>query len=115
VGYRLLLNQRGQLDLRSQTFGSRSSSGKQRTVKEKLFVLSVLVAHGGQNDEVQIEDEGSLEWKRKKELDGRQQKHQMEGLGFSCVQQIPQGLHLYFFNKDNISILTYNLYSLGTD
>jgi hypothetical protein len=32
----VLLNQRGQLDLRSPTFGSWSSSGKQRMDKEKL-------------------------------------------------------------------------------
>jgi hypothetical protein len=56
--------------------------------KEKL-VLSVLMAHG-QNYEVQIEDEGCLKWKRKKELDGRQQEHEIEGLRCSCVQQIPE-------------------------
>jgi hypothetical protein len=83
----VLLNQRGQLDLKRQKFGSGSSSGKQRMDKEKL-VLSVLVSHG-QNDEVQIEDEGCLEWKRKKRLDGRQQGQEMQGLGCSCVQQIP--------------------------
>jgi hypothetical protein len=58
--------------------------------KEKL-VLSVLVPHG-QNYEAQIEDEGSLEWKRKKGLDGRQQGQEMQGLGccVAGVQQIPQ-------------------------
>jgi hypothetical protein len=108
----VLFNKRGQLDLRRQTFGSRSSSGKQRMDKEKL-VLSVLVSHG-QNNEAQIEDEGCLEWKRKKGLDGTYQRQEMQGLGCSCVQQIPEA-YISFFNINIVSILTSNLYSVGTD
>lgn len=48
--------------------------------EEKLFYSSVLIAHDGQNDEVKIEDGGSLEWKRMKMLKHNSYEQQIEGL-----------------------------------
>jgi hypothetical protein len=62
--------------------------------KEKLFVLSVLVAHDGQNDEVQIEDEGSLGWKRKKGLDSRSRK--WRGCGVAGYSRSQRPIFVFF-------------------